>query len=167
MITTIIPKDHSTRKPPARLDGDLSYNFYRLGQLLRDQQIEAFRQMGFDITPEQWHILHCLVDARNGLTPTELAARARRDKTTISRMLDVMDKHGLTERLQYLRDGRPRDGRSFLVTLTQKSREMLAAIDAQGNLTDQLAVFAPLNEAERRFLLSLLQKCRRNANDLQ
>jgi DNA-binding MarR family transcriptional regulator len=151
----------SRKVRPDVLELDLGYNCYRLSQLVRDEMLEQLKRLGSDVTPEQWHLLLCLAAAPEGLTPSELAVGALRDKTTISRMLDVMERHELIERVR-----RPKDGRSYLVRLAAKSRQVLDRARTDNTLIMADRLFAPLNGAERDFLLALVQKCRRNAGDM-
>jgi DNA-binding MarR family transcriptional regulator len=151
----------SRKVRPDVLEFDLGYNCYRLSQLVRDEMLEQLKHLEADVTPEQWHLLLCLAAAPEGLTPSELAQSALRDKTTISRMLDVMERHELIERLR-----RPKDGRSYIVRLSLKSRQILDRARNEGNLVMADRIFAPLNSAERDYLLALVQKCRRNASDM-
>ena len=146
---------------PDVLEYDLGYNCYRLSQLVRDEMLEQLKRLGSDVTPEQWHLLLCLAAAPEGLTPSELALSALRDKTTISRMIDVMERHDLIERVR-----RPKDGRSYLVRISLKSRHIIEKARSENTLVMAERLFAPLNGAEREFLLALVQKCRRNAGDI-
>jgi MarR family transcriptional regulator, organic hydroperoxide resistance regulator len=145
---------------PTVLANDLSFNCYRLSQLIRDEMVERLKKLDEGLTPEQWHLLLCLASASEGLTPSDLAIQAMRDKTTISRMLDVMERHNLIVRLR--REG---DGRSYLVGLSSKSRGILERARAEGMTIGAEQVFAPLNNAEREFLLALIHKCRRGVGD--
>jgi len=151
----------SRRARPDVLEFDLGYNCYRLSQLVRDEMVEQLKKLDTDVTPEQWHLLLCLSAAPGGLTPSELAQSALRDKTTISRMLDVMERHELIERVR-----RPKDGRSYFVRISTKSRSILERARSVGTPVMADRLFAPLNGAEREFLLALVQKCRRTAGDI-
>ncbi len=143
------------------LENDLGYNCYRLSQIIRDESLEQLRRLDPHITPEQWHLILCLALDPAGMTPTQLAESGRRDKTTISRMLDVMERHHLIERVAH-----GNDSRSYTVRLAAKSRQLYDRARAEGLAPSAERLFAPLNGAEREYLLALLQKCRRAAGDL-
>jgi DNA-binding MarR family transcriptional regulator len=66
---------------------------------------QAFSQLGLDITPEQWVILENLY-FQNGLSQTELAEKIFKNTPTISRILDLLGKKGLTERTRFENDRR-------------------------------------------------------------
>lgn len=152
----------ATRKArPDILEYDLGYNCYRLSQLVRNEMIERLKLLDPELTPEQWHLLLCLASAPEGLTPSDLATHGLRDKTTISRMLDVMERHHLIERIR-----RQGDGRSYLVRLSPKSRKIMDRARNEGQMIAAQQIFAPLNGAERELLLALVQKCRRTLGDM-
>jgi DNA-binding MarR family transcriptional regulator len=152
----------ATRKArPGILEHDLGYNCYRLSQLVRNEMLEQLKVVDPELTPEQWHLLLCLGNAPEGLTPSDLAVSGLRDKTTISRMLDVMERHQLIERVR--REG---DGRSYLVRLAPKSRKIMERVRSEGQNVAAQHIFEPLNGAERELLLALVQKCRRTLGDM-
>lgn len=146
---------------PATLEQDLGYNCHRLSQLVREEMLAQIRQIDAEVTPEQWHLMLCLASTSQGLKPSELAQSGLRDKTTISRMLDVMQKHDLIERVPL-----PDDGRSYRVRLTMKSRQFMDRANETGALFSGGRIFAALSDAERELMLALLHKCRRGLGDL-
>ncbi len=150
------------RRPrPGILEQDLGYNCYRIEQLLREAQLQHLRRIDPDLTPEQWHLLLCMWQVPEGLTPSDLAQVSQRDKTTISRMLDVMERHDLIERVR-----READNRSYFVRLASKSQQLLEAAQREAGIFGAQSIFAPLSNAEQELLLALLQKCRRGIGDL-
>jgi DNA-binding MarR family transcriptional regulator len=62
------------------------------------------------------------VERHGPLTPSELAARERVQRPTVTRILSTLDKLGLVARA-----GDPGDRRSSLITVTSAGRELLAA----------------------------------------
>lgn len=151
----------SRRPRPEVLERDLGYNVYRLSQLVRDEMLAQLKKLDADLTPEQWHLLLCLAAAPGGMTPSDLAQVGQRDKTTISRMLDVMERHDLIERIR--RDG---DGRSYHVRLSVKSRHILEHARSESQLLSADRIFSALSGAEHEYLLAILQKCRRSLGDM-
>lgn len=151
----------SRRPRPEVLERDLGYNIYRLSQLVRDEMLTQLKALDPELTPEQWHLLLCLAVAPGGMTPSDLALVGLRDKTTISRMLDVMERHDLIERIR--RDG---DGRSYHVRLSVKSRQILDQARTDNELLSADRIFNALSGAEHEYLLAILQKCRRSLGDM-
>ena len=81
-----------------------------------------FMASGLDVTPEQWVVLFRLRE-REGLTQSELGERTVRDKATVTRILDRLEKKSLVERR---RD--PRDRRTQRIFLTEKGSVSLDAL---------------------------------------
>jgi DNA-binding MarR family transcriptional regulator len=81
-----------------------------------------FVRSGLDVTPEQWVVLFRLHE-REGLTQSELGDRTVKDKTTVTRILDRLEKKGLLARR---RD--PRDRRSQRIFLTEAGSTVLDAL---------------------------------------
>ena len=149
------------------LNDSLGYNCHRLGQLVREQTAECLEPFG--ITPEQWQLLVFLLAAGEGLTPGELAAATLRDKTTLSRSLDVMltNKAAPHARPALIeRHPNPADGRSWTIHLTDASRELLGRIRPAIEAFFPQHVFASLTAEEQAQLLALIHKLRRGLGDL-
>ena len=79
-------------------------------------------QSDLDVTPEQWVVLFRLYE-REGLTQSELGDRTVKDKTTVTRILDRLEKKGLLYRR---RD--TRDRRSQRIYLTESGTSVLGAL---------------------------------------
>lgn len=94
---------------------------------------QAFTQLGLDITPEQWVILENLY-FNNGLSQTELAERIFKNTPTISRILDLLGKKGLTERKRFENDRRRH--RIFLTpagkAVVEKAQPVVRQLREQG-----------------------------------
>ena len=54
----------------------------------------AFQENGIDITIEQWRILFYLW-REDGINQQELAKRAKKEKSTMTRQIDTLEKKGL------------------------------------------------------------------------
>jgi DNA-binding MarR family transcriptional regulator len=90
------------------LESNPKYFGYLLERASRKVKLsfsQAFTQLGLDITPEQWVILENLY-FNNGLSQTELAEKIFKNTPTISRILDLLGKKGLTERKRFENDRR-------------------------------------------------------------
>jgi len=79
---------------------------------------KAFKAHGFHITPEQWGVLNCLWE-EDGQTQTEIAERILKDKTNLTRMLDIMEREELLERRPH-----EKDRRSYRIYLTLKGEKL-------------------------------------------
>ena len=78
----------------------------------------AFKANGHNITPEHWAVLNCLWEAE-GATQTQIAEKIAKDKTNLTRILDIMERNGLVQRGPH-----ESDRRSYRIFLTEKAREM-------------------------------------------
>lgn len=77
-----------------------------------------FRQAGIDITPEQWTILLSLWE-KDGITQQELCNATFKDKPSMTRLLDNMEKQHLVVRISD-----KKDRRTNLIYLTKTGREL-------------------------------------------
>jgi len=98
-----------------------------------------FRDAGIEITSEQWSILYALWEEEE-LTQQELAQRTFREKTTVTRLIDNMERNGLVIRVTDKGDRRTnliyltKAGRQLkevcMKQATQTLREALSGVDA-------------------------------------
>jgi DNA-binding MarR family transcriptional regulator len=77
-----------------------------------------FRASGLDITIEQWSILYHLWK-EDGLSQQELCNRTFRDKPSITRLIDNLEKQKLVKRVSS-----PGDKRINLVCLTEAAKQL-------------------------------------------
>ena len=77
-----------------------------------------FRQAGLDITVEQWSILYHLWK-EDGLSQQELCNRTFRDKPSITRLIDNLEKQQLVKRISSKEDRRVNR-----VCLTDEARQL-------------------------------------------
>ena len=80
--------------------------------------IRNFRQNGIEITPEQWTILLSLWE-KDGITQQDLCNATFKDKPSMTRLIDNMEKQHLVVRISD-----KRDKRTNLVYLTKTGREL-------------------------------------------
>jgi DNA-binding MarR family transcriptional regulator len=77
-----------------------------------------FRNAGLEITIEQWSVLYHLWK-EDGLSQQELCNRTFRDKPSITRLIDNLEKQHLVKRL-----ASPTDRRINLVQLTEAAKDL-------------------------------------------
>ena len=121
------------------LENALAFWVHRVYQAQRNEMYRAFREKGVELTPEQWAVLVRLWE-RDGRTQNDLSEKTFRDKPTMSRMIDALERRGLVERRDDEDDGRTRlvhltpDGRALkrkLVPVVEKIvSRMLAGVSA-------------------------------------
>ncbi|WP_102028603.1 MarR family winged helix-turn-helix transcriptional regulator [Salirhabdus sp. Marseille-P4669] len=72
----------------------------------------------YQITTEQWSVLRTLSES-DQITQKELSERADKDQATLTKILDLLEKHLLIERVP-----NPNDRRSFLIAITSKGKRL-------------------------------------------
>jgi len=114
-----------------------------------------FATAGYNVTPEQWSVLLHLRQS-DGPSQQALADLTDRDKPTITRMVDVLEKRGLVTRTSHQSDGRIKQ--VFLTETGQAARAGLLA-GSRVALDDALAGIDP---GELHVALSVLERMRAN-----
>lgn len=88
-------------------------------KMIRSKYNTAFKQLGFDITTEQWVILEKLY-WNNGQSQSDLADGSYKNAPTVSRIIDLLVKKGLVERQRF-----ENDRRRYKIFLTEEGREVV------------------------------------------
>lgn len=103
------------------LDEQGTYNFGayldRTLKVVRLDMHRRFREVGIDITPEQWVLLSALYE-KDGISQTELAGSSFKDAPTVSRIIDLLSKKDLVERVRL-----NEDRRSYQIKITPNGRK--------------------------------------------
>ena len=100
------------------LEESLGYAMGRATRTLTTLVNFNFTKAGYEVTCEQWSVLVNL-GKKNGQRQQELASLTCKDKTTITRLIDNMEKHNLVVRLPDKNDKRQK-----LIYLTKKGRDL-------------------------------------------
>jgi DNA-binding MarR family transcriptional regulator len=128
--------------------------YARPGHLIRRAQqiaVAIFMEetAGFDVTPVQYAALVAIRE-NEALDATRLSALIAFDRSTLGRVLDLLERKELIERR-----GAAHDRRVKTLRITRAGRARLAAMEA-GVERAQQRILAPLPEADRdRFLCAL------------
>lgn len=95
-----------------------SYLLDRTARKVKQYAQRRFNAENYDITVDQWLILKNL-SRENDLNQSQLAEITEKDHPTLTRIIDLLCRKGLTERKMH-----PSDRRSFIIHLTDfgKSR---------------------------------------------
>lgn len=107
------------------LDKAISFAIQHAYERVRVALYREFHERGLAITPEQWIVLVLLWE-RDGRTPSELSAATLRDRPTMTRLLDTMERNGLVTRKPVAGDARGR-----VVRLTAAARKLRAPLTAR------------------------------------
>lgn len=93
-----------------------------------------FRQNGMDITPEQWTVLLSLWE-KDGVSQQELCKATFKDKPSMTRLIDNMERQNLVMRMP---DKKDRRANLIHLTTTGKSLEEKARFIANKTLKEAL-----------------------------
>jgi len=100
------------------LEKALPFLIHACYQQLRSLTYKEFLGHGLELTPEQWVVLVQLWE-KDGQSQSALSERTLRDRPTMSRILDTMEKSDLVTRVVD-----EHDARSRLVKLTRTGRSL-------------------------------------------
>ncbi len=92
------------------------YWINRLAALSRKELTQRFARAGHKISPEEWALLQVLWANGSGspLSPSTMSDETIKDRTTVTRLIDGMERKGLVERRE-----NPQDRRRSDITLTE------------------------------------------------
>ncbi len=94
----------------------------RTAKKMKQRFKRILKEQGAEVTVDQWIILQELEKA-DGLSQFEIAARTFKDAPTVTRIIDLLCKKKLTERL-----ADPEDRRKFNICLTKKGRAKITEV---------------------------------------
>ena len=100
------------------LEESLGYAMGRATRSMGSLVNRYFAREGYDVTCEQWSVLFNL-GKKNGQSQQELAVLICKDKTSVTRLIDNMEKHSLVVRIPDKSDRRQK-----LIYLTKKGRDL-------------------------------------------
>ncbi len=127
-------------------------------RLFNNRLGRRFREAGLDLTAEQWGAILVLAGGE-AMTQQQLGARLFLEKSSVSRLVEGLERHGWVIRTQD-----PDDGRQKLVALTPQAtavRDRCADV-ARGVLEEAQR---GLDEEERRACRALLSRIIGNLAD--
>ena len=89
----------------------------RTAKILNMYISEVFLQNNIQVTKEQWIVLKILFEANVPLIQNELAFITDRNKATLTRLINVMEKNNLVTRIPSTKDSRKN-----LIQITEKGK---------------------------------------------
>lgn len=88
-------------------------------KLVRQKYNSAFKDLGFDLTTEQWVLIEKLYH-QNGQSQSDLAEGSYKNAPTVSRIIDLLVKKKLVERLRF-----DNDRRRYKIYLTTEGQRVV------------------------------------------
>ena len=81
---------------PKFLDDALGFNIHRVGVLFRRELIRTLAE--YNMTPEQWQVMATLWAIHRPLSQNDIVKSTMKDKPTVSRMIQRLEKNGWIEK---------------------------------------------------------------------
>ena len=106
------------KKAKYNLEESLGYIVGRAGRAMANRLNHKFEAAGHNVTCEQWAVLMNLWE-KNGQSQKDLSGVTCKDKTSITRLIDGMEKRNLVVRIPDKKDGRQK-----FIYLTNKGKEL-------------------------------------------
>lgn len=122
-------------------DNSLGYAIGRTNWYLKTLLNKILKAEGFGITNEQWLVLK-VIREYPAASQTEIAELSQKDKTNITRILDLLEKSAYIERR---RDDR--DRRMNRIYITEQGKKILTAINPVTQKINEICTQS-LNEKE-------------------
>jgi MarR family transcriptional regulator, organic hydroperoxide resistance regulator len=134
----------------------IGYKIIKGEVLIKRKLLSAFLEKGYDITFEQWTVMNVLyVEA--GLIQSEIATKTYKDKTNVTRILDVLSKKGYV-----VRESHEKDRRSSCIYLTDTGKRMFEdLIPYTKSINEQF--IKGLSDEELKIFTSVLDRICNNA----
>lgn len=137
------------------LSKEIAVELNLTGCKLKQFLAAKLREMGVPLTPEQFMLIDILWN-QGEMTQQQLADQLQKDKNSVTKLVDAIEKKGFVIRKQ-----NPYDRRANTLVLTEKANELKPGAKQKGiSILDQ--ILEGISEDELRSFLSTLRKL--NAN---
>jgi DNA-binding MarR family transcriptional regulator len=133
----------------AELHERIPFLLSQLGVYLAEDFVHRLQPFG--VEPRTYAVLKALIED-DGQSQRRLSTQLGIHRNVMVSVIDKLEGQGLVKRMPH-----PADRRAFAVTLTDKARELLPALDAQGRAQED-EITASLTAAERKAVLRDLQR---------
>jgi DNA-binding MarR family transcriptional regulator len=133
----------------AELHERIPFLLSQLGVYLAEDFVHRLQPFG--VEPRTYAVLKALIED-DGQSQRRLSTQLGIHRNVMVSVIDKLEGQGLVKRMPH-----PADRRAFAVTLTDKARELLPALDAQGRAQED-EITASLTGAERKAVLRDLQR---------
>jgi DNA-binding MarR family transcriptional regulator len=133
----------------AELHQRIPFLLSQLGVYLAEDFVHRLEPFGLE--PRAYAVMKALSED-DGRSQRELSTQLGIHRNVMVSVVDKLERDGLVKRMPH-----PSDRRAFAVTLTDKARDLLPKLDAQG-IAQQDEITASLTDAERTAVLRHLQQ---------
>lgn len=132
----------------AELHQRIPFLLSQLGVYLAEDFVNRLEPFG--VEPRTYAVLKALIE-RDGQSQRQLSAQLGIHRNVMVTVVDKLERQGLVKRMPH-----PGDRRAFAVTLTDKARDLLPKLDAQGRAQED-EITASFSDAERNTVRQQLQ----------
>jgi DNA-binding MarR family transcriptional regulator len=108
-------------------DESITFLINKTAQKFKLELSRKLKQSGLDISSDQWSVLISLSEL-DGPTQTDLAQKLHKDRSNLTRILDLMEKNLHIERFR-----NTTDRREYNVYITEKGKELIPILKKTGN----------------------------------
>src|SRR5215475_14439227 len=133
----------------AELHQRIPFLLSQLGVYLAEDFVRRLEPFG--VEPRAYAVLKALSED-DGRSQRELSTQLGIHRNVMVTVVDKLEREGLVKRMPH-----PADRRAFAVTLTDKARDLLPKLDAQGRAQED-EITALLTDTERKEVLQHLQQ---------
>jgi DNA-binding MarR family transcriptional regulator len=139
--------------PKDKDDYSLGYAIGKTNWYLKTLLSRLLREEECGITNEQWVVLK-VIDANPAMSQTEIAEKCQKDKTNITRIVDLLEKSGSIERRKD-----ERDRRMYRIHSTEEGRQILSAVNPITQKTEDICTQSLNREQVKELIRSLDAVC--------
>lgn len=137
------------------LSKEIAVELNLTGCKLKQFMAAMLKHRNIDLTPEQFLLIDLLWN-HGSMSQQQLADRMQKDKNSVTKLVDAIERKGLVNRCQ-----NPQDRRSNTIVLTEKAQQLkLGAKQVGISLLDQMLV--GIEENELHNFLATLRKLSHN-----
>jgi len=108
-------------------DESITFLINKTAQKFKLELSRKLKQSGLEISSDQWSVLIHLSE-HDGPTQTELAQKLHKDRSNLTRILDLMEKSNYVERFRSTTDKR-----EYNVCITKKGKALIPILKKTGN----------------------------------
>jgi DNA-binding MarR family transcriptional regulator len=132
LVQQLISVDWKTLMSKSSSEYSLGYTIGKTNWYMKTLLNKLLREERCSITNEQWFVLK-VINENPGSSQTEIAQRSQKDKTNVTRILDLLEKSAYIERR---RDDR--DRRMYRIHPTSEGKKVLKAVIPVTQRTDEI-----------------------------
>lgn len=141
------------------LKGRIGSLIYITGTLIRGFSTQTFTEKEYELTPDQYVILNLLLENDEIMYQRQLAEIMFKDRANISRIIDIMHRNGLIEKVP---DSNGR--RIYKLVVTEKGKEIRNRV-LPTDKELRAVITENISEEELNSMFHILEKMNKNIRD--